>query len=158
MDFCFLSQETCNFALDLFFSRLISTSQEVRTERWSSHTAGPKGRRWRAQHRGFRGPGSHARPRSVPRGGCTRACQSLRTGNGAGRDAGWRLDVRVLSSPGPERVPRGAHTCCSRVSGGREGGSHGLPRSPEALARPKVQEQKARMLSRLVGARGSPGD
>lgn len=53
---------------------------------------------------------------------------------------------------------RGAHMCCSRVSGGREGGSHGLPRSPEALARPKDQPQKARMLSRLVGARGSRGD
>lgn len=80
LDFCFLSQETCNFALDLFCSCLISTSQEVRTEHWSSHTAGPRGRGWRAQHQGFLWAGSHARPSSLPSGGCTRACQSAHGG------------------------------------------------------------------------------
>lgn len=72
--------------------------------------------------------------------------------------------MRVPGSPGPERVrpPQVSPEALTRVvpacQAGERAAPTGLPCSPEALGRPEVHEQKAWMLSRLVGVWGSRGD
>lgn len=66
LDFCFLSQETCNFAFDLFCSFLISSSQEVKTGNWSSHS---HRERWVADW--------NAQNQPLPVGLSTRSCHHM---------------------------------------------------------------------------------
>lgn len=128
----------------------------MRSEPWSAHTAGPGA--------GAGGPSTGASwgPRLAPKCRLHTRLWRVVVGDPPGWDAAWRLDVRVPGSPGPERCgrpkwpPRRSHVLFPRVRRDR-GWLPQLPLGPEALARPKGQPQKARMLSRLVGARGRRG-